>query len=335
MMDKLNKSMMTEDTLKYHYKNDQNIPIGVLGMVDDTLTISECGVQSVSKNAVLNSFIENQRLTLSEEKSCVIHIGNTRYCQEKCPTLRVHNNDMKVASSARYLGDILTEKGGSYDTIQKRRHEGWGKVSEIMGLISEIPSGSFRIQIGLKLRETKLCNGLIFNSEAWSSLSERDIERLEQVDLSLIRSLTGAHSKTVKEFLYLELKILKLRHILTIRRIMYHFHIITRDDSETIKKVYLKQKEASVKGDWIRLLAQDFEFIQEEQKDDEIVKLGKKEYFRHIKSKVENAAFLLYSNHIRNNRRKKQRTLFMKALNCKNISVIQVLAKTISNYYLF
>ena len=41
MMDKLNKSMMVEDTLKYHYKNDQNIPIGVLGMVDDTLTISE------------------------------------------------------------------------------------------------------------------------------------------------------------------------------------------------------------------------------------------------------------------------------------------------------
>ena len=118
-----------------------------------------------------------------------------------------------------------------------------------MSPISDIPSGSFRIQIGLKLRETKLCNGLIFNSEAWSSLSERDIERLEQVDLSLIRSLPGAHSKTVNDFLFLELNILKLRHILTIRRIMYHFHIITRDDSETIKKVYMKQKEASVKGD--------------------------------------------------------------------------------------
>ena len=156
---------------------------------------------------------------------------------------------MKFASSARYLGDIITEKWGSYDNIQKRRHEGWGKVSEIMSPISDIPSGSFRIQIGLKLRETKLCNGLIFNSEAWSSVSDRDIERLVQVDLSLIRSLPGAHSKTVNDFLFLELNILKLRHILTIRRIMYHFHIITRDDSETIKKVYMKQKEASVKGD--------------------------------------------------------------------------------------
>ena len=64
---------------------------------------------------------------------------------------------------------------------------------------------------------------------------------------------------------------------------MYHFHIITRDDSETIKKVYLKQKEASVKGDWIHLLAQDFEFIQEEQKGDEVVKLGKKRVFQTYK----------------------------------------------------
>ena len=57
----------------------------------------------------------------------------------------------------------------------------------------------------------------------------------------------------------------------------------------------------------IRLLAKDFEFIQEEKKDEEIVKVGKKEYFRHIKSKVENAAFLLYTNHIRNNRKKKKK----------------------------
>ena len=69
----------------------------------------------------------------------------------------------------------MTYKGGSQDTIQKRRNEGWGRVSEIMGLISEIPSGWLRIQIGLKMRETKLCNGLIFNGEAWSSVSERDI----------------------------------------------------------------------------------------------------------------------------------------------------------------
>ena len=103
-MDKLNKTMLKEDKLKYHYKNDRNIPIGVLGMVDDTLDIAECGLQSIQKNSVLNSFIENQRLELSKEKSSVIHVGKPSKCKEKCPKLKVHENDMIDATSTKYLG---------------------------------------------------------------------------------------------------------------------------------------------------------------------------------------------------------------------------------------
>jgi hypothetical protein len=90
-MDKLNKTMLKEDNLRYHYKNDHNIPIGVLGMVDDTVDIARCGSQSIQKNAVLNSFIENQRLELSKEKSSVIHVGKPNKCKEKCPKLKVHD----------------------------------------------------------------------------------------------------------------------------------------------------------------------------------------------------------------------------------------------------
>ena len=43
-----------------------------------------------------------------------------------------------------------------------------GKVPKIMGLVSEITSDSFRIQIGLKMRGKKLCNNLLFSGEAWS-----------------------------------------------------------------------------------------------------------------------------------------------------------------------
>ena len=253
-MDKLNKAMLKEDVLKYHYKNDLDIPIGVLGMVDDTLDIAECGNQSIKKNAVLNSFIENQRLELSEDKSSVIHIGKSNKCKDKCPTLKVHQSDMKTSTSTKYLGDIISSKGGCHETIEKRRSEGWGRVSEIMGLISEVTTTNFRTQIGLKLRETKLCNGSLHNGEAWSSIYDRDMSRLEQVDLSFLRGLTGSHSKTASEFYYLELGILTFRHILTIRRLVYHHHLLTRDENETIYKIYQKQTVSSCKGDWYETL---------------------------------------------------------------------------------
>ena len=42
---------------------------------------------------------------------------------------------------------------------------------------------------------------------------------------------------------------------------MYHYHIITRDSNEIIKKIYMKQKESHTKGDWFRMLMKDFEFM--------------------------------------------------------------------------
>jgi hypothetical protein len=153
------------------------------------------------------------------------------------------------ATSAKYLGDIVTSKGGSHDTIEKRRSDGWGRVSQIMGLLSEVSTGNFRTLIGLKLRETKLCNGTLYNGEAWSSISDRDMSRLQQVDLSFLRGLTGSHARTTSEFYYLELGILTFRHILTIRRLVYHHHILTREENETILKIYRNQKESHFRGD--------------------------------------------------------------------------------------
>ena len=70
-VDKLNQSILQKDHLTYNYRSDSNIQIGVLGMIDDTLSISKCGITSVQKNSVINSFKDTQRLTLSRDKSVV------------------------------------------------------------------------------------------------------------------------------------------------------------------------------------------------------------------------------------------------------------------------
>ena len=43
VMDRLNKITMKNPNLQYYYKRDKNIGIGFLGMINDTLSISECG----------------------------------------------------------------------------------------------------------------------------------------------------------------------------------------------------------------------------------------------------------------------------------------------------
>ena len=48
-MDTLNKIMKTKGTLLYKYRGDPSITVGVLGIVDDTLMVSECCDTSVEK----------------------------------------------------------------------------------------------------------------------------------------------------------------------------------------------------------------------------------------------------------------------------------------------
>ena len=51
-MDIINRTILQQKDLTYKYRSDPDIPIGVLGMVDDNLCISECGITSVQKNAI-------------------------------------------------------------------------------------------------------------------------------------------------------------------------------------------------------------------------------------------------------------------------------------------
>ena len=133
-LDTMNKTAMSDKSLQYLYCDDPNIPIGVLGMIDDTLAVTKCGKEAIRKNAFVNSYMETHRLTLSQEKSVVLHFGKEKQCIVPCPDLKVHNHTMQKIDSTKYLGNVLSTTGGQSDNIEDRRNRGWGKVSTIMGM---------------------------------------------------------------------------------------------------------------------------------------------------------------------------------------------------------
>ena len=69
-------------------------------------------------------------------------------------------------------------------------------VAEILAIVNDIPLGQYKMEIGLKLRQAMLLNGLLFNSEAWHNITEAENKLLEAVDEHLLTSLVGGHAKT-------------------------------------------------------------------------------------------------------------------------------------------
>ena len=84
---------------------------------------------------------------------------------------------------------------------------------------------------------------------------------------------------------------LKLRYILTIHRLVYHHHIDTRNEEETISEVNRKQKKCSANGDWVNQFQEDFKFMCERMNDDTIKNISKNVQKVWVKKKVEEAAF--------------------------------------------
>merc|ERR1719318_1737740 len=104
------------------------------------------------------------------------------------------------------------------------------------------------------LREALFINSIMSNSEIWHNVKLSHVQRLEKLDMQLLRKIVNAHSKTASEALFFELGKLPLRFTLSKRRLMYLWQILHRDTDELTWKVYQAQKIKSSRGDWYQIL---------------------------------------------------------------------------------
>ena len=129
-------------------------------------------------NNCIKTFIESKKLTLSHKRCFNIHIGKSH---KNCPTLFVHDKVMKESENEKYLVDYIDKSGNINATIQSRKAKGKGIVTGIMAILTEIPLGSHKMDVAMKLREAMLMNGLVYNSEAWHGLTKEHIKHLKQL----------------------------------------------------------------------------------------------------------------------------------------------------------
>jgi hypothetical protein len=288
-MDQLCKKIYKDDKLQYQYRGSVSVP--PLEMVDDIITASKCGSTAIALNTAVNTFIEQKKLKLSEEKCSQIHIGN-KQSKLNCPQHKVHGNPMKESNQEKYLGDFITNNANSKATIEGRKSRGYAILSRISALLRDIPLGRRRTRIGLELRSAWFINGCFFNSEVWSGFSDNDLKDLEIIDHKIMRLIIGAQAKVPTEMLYLETAQLEIKYVITIRRLMYLYTLVTREEDELTNKIYQSMKANPLKGDWIHLVNEDLKLINMPVEIESSIKqMSKKDFKQIVQAKVRKAAF--------------------------------------------
>ena len=283
-MDALGRQCYSDENYLYKYNGDCYVPS--LGFIDDTCAATNCGVQSVEMNALINTFIESKKLYFNTSKCFLIHLGPKK---DECCTLKVHNEKMKKVNSEKYLGDVLSNSGNN-ENIENRQKQGTKTVSNLLSILKEIGFGSYYVKIGLIYRDAILKPKLLLNSEVWHGLTLQQVSVLEEVDRTYLRTILSSHSKVAIECLHFETGTMPLKYDLMKRRLMYLWKILHVEETELISRVYNSQILSSHPGDWVRLVEQDMSAIGLELSDEDIKKLSKNRYKNIVGKKIENHA---------------------------------------------
>ena len=107
-------------------------------MVDDLLTISSCGYETIEMNTTVNTLIELKKLKFhtpqegKKSKCYSLDIGKPSKC---CPRMKVHETEVDRVSEAVYLGDIISKDGKNYKNIKKQSIQRFGKCHRNYGYL--------------------------------------------------------------------------------------------------------------------------------------------------------------------------------------------------------
>ena len=150
--------------------------------------------------------------------------------------------------------------------------------------------GHFHFEIALVFCESILISKLIFNSEVWYNVSNKQLEKLEQIDELYFRRILNVAKTAPKVSIYMEFGIMPIRFIIKIRRLLYYWHILQRNKEELIFRFYTAQKCSPSEGDWGNQITKDKADIKLELSDAEIKSMSHYQFKELVKQKVERFA---------------------------------------------
>ena len=290
-IDSIGRKAYKDKKKLFLYKESVLVP--PMSMIDDLISFSKCGVQAIVNNAFINAQIEMKKLKFSPLKCHALHV---RVNSNNCPQLKAHSSNIKRESSAVYLGDKIRFDGSNTESVDMRRNNGIGAISQIFALVESESLGPFYFEVLSTLRDSILLSKMIFSTEVWFSVTNDNIKKLEEIDEMFWHKSFEVFRTVSKESLYITTGRLPIRFHILKRRVMYWWHLCQLSEEEIIKKVYRAQCHSTHSTDWVNQLKQDLKYLKITLNDEDLSRMSKCQFKKYLDEKINFAAKLFLDN---------------------------------------
>ena len=171
-------------------------------------------------------------------------------CDEVLPVLYIDEDKIvHPTDEIVYLGDVFNEKGDNDGLIKDRIRRATKATIIISSLISESNLGIHEVSVWLLLYYSLFFPTVLFNSQTWTRLRKKDLQKLKVAQLKYLKRIFKLASSTPNSFLFLELGILPIEGEIHKRQLMYLHRILMLPMEDPVHQMFLNIMELSEKGE--------------------------------------------------------------------------------------
>ena len=228
-----------------------NVKTETLIYVDDIQNASS-NVEQLEKAVInLQCMEETKGYTFNNDvNKTAILIINKKKKKKYNIELNIKNGLIKQTNDYKYLGEWYNEKGDHSTTIAKRRERELYYIKQIKFSGNEYKLGKSILITRLKIYKTVIIPTIFYNVETWSNINKKEINELERIQASIIKSICEQRITTPYYGILSELGIWPVEQQIEYKKIMLLHNIVTTEGERLLKEVINDQIEQTWKGCW-------------------------------------------------------------------------------------
>ena len=263
--------------------------ISSLAFVDDMLDASEDTYSAEMAHLQALAFSLRKKLEYNAPKCKAMMVNKKK--GDKPPIMFIADHLIEIVSQIKYLGDIFQENGKNCGLIKDRVQRGVIAILKIEAILNETQFGKYTLEISLLLYRALFLSSILFNSQAWRNITEKDLASLQKIQLRLLRKIVNAPSSISKSFLFLELGVLPIRYEIHKRQITFLHHIINLDPNDPVHVLYQQMKCFPGESNWLNDVLHSAALYSIEIDEERIKSVSKETFKTLVKSAVQKYAF--------------------------------------------
>ena len=266
-----------------------DIQIATLAYVDDLIGINENSYDTTVAHDNTKDFSRQKKLEYAGDKCKGMVVNGKK--NDTFPELFIMEDKVEEVSVIECLGDVFNSKGNNEDLINDRIRRGTTSMISINGFIRETQLGIHTIAVHILLHNVIFIASILFNAQAWSNLTMKNINKLTTMQLKFLKQIMGVKKSTPNAFVYLEMGVMPVENEIHKRQLGFLHHIIHLKDDDPVRRLWKYLTTLPDYNNWwsgIKSLMSKYSVLMTE---DEIKKMSKESFKENVKKAVRKVVF--------------------------------------------